>query len=369
MAEMDLALVADWGNETWVQAYVISVRKAMSERPEEAEPVMRAELQQMVDKKVWHAVHAHNLTAAQRSSILRSSMFLKDKYLPSGEFEKFKARLVAGGDMQDKGLYQDKMDLASPTAATSSVFVVTAIAAHENRTTRVIDIGGAFLLADIKLTGIVVHVRLNKIMTAILVKIDQSYTEFVDRNGTLVVELDKALYGCVEAAALWHQDLSKTLVDFGYVRNPYDICVFNKLNEAGVQCTIVLHVDDLLVTCYDERAIDELEACLRLAYPEITVQGGEVIGYLGMTFDFRVKGEVKVTMANTITEVLDGCGVTATRKTPATETLFDVREDSPLSSEERRVWFHSNTAKMLYLAKRVKPECLTAIAFLTIVSV
>ena len=177
MAEMDLALVADWGNETWVQAYVISVRKAMSERPEEAEPVMRAELQQMVDKKVWHAVHAHNLTAAQRSSILRSSMFLKDKYLPSGEFEKFKARLVAGGDMQDKGLYQDKMDLASPTAATSSVFVVTAIAAHENRTTRVIDIGGAFLLADIKLTGIVVHVRLNKIMTAILVTIDPSYVE------------------------------------------------------------------------------------------------------------------------------------------------------------------------------------------------
>ena len=141
--------------------------------------------------------------------------------------------------------------------------------------------------------------------------------------------------------------------------------MFNKLDETGVQSIIVLHVDDLLVTCDDERVIDELEACLRLAYPEITVRGGEVIGYLGMTFDFRAKGEVKVTMANTITEVLEGCGVTATRKTPATETLFDVREDSPLSSEERRVWFHSNTAKMLYLAKQVKPECLTAVAFLT----
>jgi len=270
-------------------------------------------------------------------------MFLKDKYLPSGEFEKFKARLVAGGDMQDKGLYQDKMDLASPTAATSSVFVVTAVAAHENRTTRVIDIGGAFLMVDIKLTGIVVHVKLNKIMTVLLVR-------FVDCNGTLVVEQDKALYGCVETAALLHQDLSKTLVDFGYVCNPYDICVFNKVDEAGVQSTIVLHVDDVLVTCADERVIEELEACLRLGYPEITVRGGEVIGYLGMTFDFRVKDEVKVTMANTITEVLEGCGVTATRKMPATETLFDVREDSPLSSKERRVWFHSNTAKMLYLA-------------------
>ena len=71
------------------------------------------------------------------------------------------------------------------------------------------------------------------------------------------MELDKALYGCVEAAALWHQDLSKTLVNFGYARNPYDICVFNKVDEAGVQSTIVLHVDDLLVTC---AVMSELEA-------------------------------------------------------------------------------------------------------------
>jgi len=60
-----------------------------------------------------------------------------------------------------------------------------------------------------------------------------------------------------------------------------------------------------------------------------------IIGYLGMTFDFCVKGEVKVPMANAFAEVLEGCGVTVTRKTPATETLFDGREDSPLFSEKK----------------------------------
>ena len=152
-------------------------------------------------------------------------MFLKDKYLASGAFEKFKARLVAGGDQQDKLLYES---LSSPTAATASVFSIAAIAAHEHRIAEITDIGGAFLNADISPTGIKVHMRLDKVMTAFLLKIDPSYKEFVEPSGTCVVELDKALYGCVEAAAMWYQELRKTLLEFGFVENAYDVCVFNR---------------------------------------------------------------------------------------------------------------------------------------------
>jgi hypothetical protein len=34
--------------------------------------------------------------------IIRSCTFLKEKYLAAGEFEKLKAKLVVGGDQQDK---------------------------------------------------------------------------------------------------------------------------------------------------------------------------------------------------------------------------------------------------------------------------
>ena len=97
-------------------AFHISVRAALRERPEEARPVIMAELKQMVDKGVWHGIKVSGLSIAQRRAIIRSSMFLKDKYSASGVFDKFKARLVAGGDQQDKGLYEN---LSSPTAATS----------------------------------------------------------------------------------------------------------------------------------------------------------------------------------------------------------------------------------------------------------
>jgi len=58
------------------------------------------------------------------------------------------------------------------------------------------------------------------------------------------------------------------------------------------------------------------------------------------------------------------CGTESTKATPAASNFFDVR-DITRSTESEEKWFHTNVAKVLYLAKRVRPECLTAIAFLT----
>ena len=95
----------------------------------DAEPVIIKEMKQMLDKKVLHGKHMTDLTATERSAVIRSSMFLKNKYLASRAFEKFKARLEGGVDCQDKSLYEN---LSSPTAATTSVFTIAAIAASEN---------------------------------------------------------------------------------------------------------------------------------------------------------------------------------------------------------------------------------------------
>ena len=286
-------------------------------------------------------------------------MFLKEKYLPTGAFQKLKARLVAGGNQQDKDLYDG---LSSPTVSTCAVMTVFSIAAFEKRKAAVVDIGGAYLNADMN-TGIDVYMRMDSTISKMMMKLDASYEQFADRKGCFVVKLDKALYGCVESAALWYENLTATLKDLGYRRNDYELCVYNKISD-GVQCTAAVHVDDLIITSVNQGMIDGLCSGLELRYGEITRQDGPVLNYLGMVFDLSVVGEVRMSMKGYIDDTILYADTPGKAKSPATDGLFEIRDDVTLVPESVRVWFHSVVAKLCYLAKRAKPECLTAIAYL-----
>ena len=52
-----------------------------------------------------------------KESIITSSMFLKDKYTADGKFDKLKSRLVAGGHLQDRNIYDNG---SSPTVSTTN---------------------------------------------------------------------------------------------------------------------------------------------------------------------------------------------------------------------------------------------------------
>ena len=90
---------------------------------------------------------------------------------------------------------------------------------------------------------------------------------------------------------------------------------------------------------------------------ETKIVRGQVLDYVGMTFDFRKVGEVKVTMENCVNDILADCGVSKVASTPGSPMLFDIRDTTKVSSEESK-WLHSYTAKL-------HPECLTTVAFLT----
>jgi hypothetical protein len=345
---------SNW-KEKYAYAFTnISVKKGVQTIGEPAILSIMKEMNQLHEKKVFHPVSYGGLDRRMRGKLIRSHLFLKKK-----RDGRLKSRLVADGSMQERS---SSVDTSSPTVSTDALFLSLAIDAHERRHVTTVDIEGAYLHAD--MTSDVV-VELDPVLSAVLVQIDPSYVRFMTpREGKLYVKLDKALYGCVESAKLFYDHISKTLTDYGYRVNPYDPCVFNK-EVYGAQSTVTIHVDDLKISCKDRRGVDDLIAHLMGVYKRLNAHEGPVLDYLGMDLDYSTAGVVLVSMKTMVEEAIEIYRVTGVAKTPAAAHLFQVSQGLPTIGEQEREKFHSMVQRLLYIAKRARPDILTAVSFLT----
>ena len=120
------------------------------------------------------------------------------------------------------------------------------------------DIPGAFMQADM---DDVVHMKLEGKMVELLVKVDAKlYRKYVKlENGKMVlyVELKKALYGTLKAALLFWRKLTAQMKIWGFIGNPYDWCVMNKMINSK-QCTVLWHVDDLKISHVDPNVVTDV---------------------------------------------------------------------------------------------------------------
>ena len=131
--------------------------------------------------------------------------------------------------------------------------------------------------------------------------------------GKLQQKIDKALYGCVQSARLWYDLLVKVLQEDGYSVNPADPCVLNKLVN-GKQSTLLIHVDDILCLCREEKAHDDLANLLKAKFEQTKCDKGLILSYLGMTLDFSMQGRVKVSMEGFIEDLIVDCDDNGTRQ-------------------------------------------------------
>jgi hypothetical protein len=84
-----------------------------------------------------------------------------------------------------------------------------------------------------------------------------------------------------------------------------------------------------------------------------------------MTLDFTDPGACAVSMEGYTADIVRSLGTVGKAATPAGDNLFTVRDDVPLLDKVRKDVFHSAVAKAMYLAKRVRPETLVAVSFLS----
>jgi len=183
------------------------------------------------------------------TKILKSHMFVVAKHLASGEFDKMKARLVADGRDQEQELYPDK---SSPMVAIHSVFTVLGLMAKKPwRVTVKIDIKGAFVQTPMKEE--LTYMRLDKSLTEHVINLFPDLRGFVEADGSLYTLMLKAMYGCIQASALWYALIRKFLEDQGYQVSETDRCVFRKKKGERI-FILLLYVDDILANVDSEEA-------------------------------------------------------------------------------------------------------------------
>ena len=254
---------------------------------------------------------------------------------------------------------------------TEAVFLTAVIDVMEGRNVVVLDVPGAFMQAEI---DELVHVRFTGAMVTLLLEIDhEMYKDYViveEGEQVMYMELLKALYGTLRAARLFCQKLSKQLIDeWGFTPNKYDDCMVNKMFNSQ-QMTVVWHVDNLTVSHVDAKEVEKFVQQMEETFGQETplkVSQGQVDDYLGMTLDFRTKGEVQISMEHYINMMLQDAPeeMKGTATTPAAPHLFKVNNKDPqlLGPEKKKIFMHL-VMQGLYLSQRGCPNIRTVIAFL-----
>jgi len=186
----------------------------------------------------------------------------------------------------------------------------------------------------------------------------------VNGDGILYLKCVKALYGHIEAARLFYDDLNKTIQeDMKFKQNQYDPCVYNRRVGEDV-ITIQIHVDDLKISSRSKKLLEETVDRLKKAYGEITVHYGDEHDYLGMVLSYNPQQKtITLNMRKYIEAMIhqfeqENVDEIKIVKTPANNKLFQTRKnaDSLMILKHQSMQFHSNVAKMRFLAKRGRPD-------------
>ena len=89
------------GDQFFSFAANTSIKKALQLYPQVALESIKAEIDGMLERKVWKGVLFGSLSEKQKRSVLYSSTIVKEKFGLDGRFVTMKSRVVTGGDGQN----------------------------------------------------------------------------------------------------------------------------------------------------------------------------------------------------------------------------------------------------------------------------
>jgi hypothetical protein len=175
------------------------------------------------------------------------------KFGSDGKVSKFKARLVARGFNEKKGIDYD--NIFAPVAKVKSIRCICALAVQAGHVLYQDDIKTAFLNAPLDIRK---WIRLP--------------------NGNHAF-LQKAIYGLKEAPRMWYLTIRKFMYEHGFKTIPEDECIFTK-GDGNEQLIVCIYVDDFLTTG-KLKNVETFRQQLKTSF-QLSQDGGMATWYLGM---------------------------------------------------------------------------------------
>jgi hypothetical protein len=250
----------------------LSLKAALKQWGKDAKVVVEAEAKakQLHWRNSFKPVHWKEVNKEKQKQILELHIFVKKKR--SGQI---KAHKVAGGNKQRDFISEE--NASSPTVATELVLLTSLVDAQENRNAAIVDFPNAFIQTVVEDNKDKVVVRIREHMADILVKVaPKVYGPYMSTNKQgrkqLLVECLNAIYSMMVASLLYYWKFTRSLKNQGYMMNPYNPCVWNKIVEEK-QITICFHLDDCKVSHKLARVVGEAIKWLRQDYKSIFEDG------------------------------------------------------------------------------------------------
>lgn len=88
---------------------------------------------------------------------------------------------------------------------------------------------------------------------------------FSTTDKSKVCKLNKSIYGLRQAPRCWFSKLTTTLKKYGFVQPHSDYSLFTYA-DSGMQLSVLVYVDDLVIASNDSRAVTQLKKYLNMCF-------------------------------------------------------------------------------------------------------
>jgi hypothetical protein len=259
----------------------------------------------------------------------------RDEY---GNVIKYKARLVARGDLQRPGI--DFSEVFSPTVRFASILVLLALAVTKGWNILQFDVSTAFL-----------HAKLDDRLE-LFVRQPPGFVDSV--NPSKVHRLRKSLYGLRQAGRLWSEHFVGCLKEMGFEQSKADESLFVRWKDGKV-AIIPIHVDDGLVMGTDDlkSIVEDLSSRLDNSVKE------EPLGlFLGVKITRKEDGSITLDQAHYVDKLAERFNFDGNSQRQFL-TPFDRHTDLSLRGENEEKFngpYRELLGAVVYLSTCTRPD-------------